>query len=194
MAALSSNDWGGRGYDDFVPGGGGHQNSPLVGNHTRLEPNRLKWISQVKHARNIQPPLETWFPTQDVTCSPTYLGGHSNRWFTRSGQGLTLRTARRSHRRNIRLVLGGRTGMAALSSNDWGGRGYDDSVPGGRGVTKTAPSRDRTAWSSTWPASLPRNQFKSPGSWSNTSRGGAVFVPSSPKMGTNLRHPPSPNR
>ena len=27
-------------------------------------------------------------------------------------------------------------------SNDWGGRGYDDSVPGE--VTETAPSRDRT--------------------------------------------------
>ena len=39
------------------------------------------------------------------------------------------------------------------SFNDWGGRGYDDSVPGE--VTKTATSKDRTARSSIWSASLP---------------------------------------
>ena len=38
--------------------------------------------------------------------------------------------------------------------NDWGGRGYDGSVPGE--VTKTTPSGDRTTRSSTWSASLPR--------------------------------------
>ena len=38
------------------------------------------------------------------------------------------------------------------SFNDWGGRGYDDSVPGV--VTKTATSEDRTARSSMWSASL----------------------------------------
>ena len=38
--------------------------------------------------------------------------------------------------------------------NDWGGRGYDDFVPGK--VTKTAPSGDRTTGSPTWSASLPR--------------------------------------
>ena len=36
--------------------------------------------------------------------------------------------------------------------NDWGGRGYYDSVPGE--VTKTAPSGDRTTCSPTWSASL----------------------------------------
>ena len=36
--------------------------------------------------------------------------------------------------------------------NDWGGRGYDDFVPGE--VTKTAPSGDRVVWSPTWSASL----------------------------------------
>ena len=38
--------------------------------------------------------------------------------------------------------------------NDWGGRGYDDFVPGE--VTKKAPSGDRTTRSPTWSASLPR--------------------------------------
>ena len=38
--------------------------------------------------------------------------------------------------------------------NDWGGQGYDDSVPGE--VTKTAPSGDRITGSPTWSASLPR--------------------------------------
>ena len=39
------------------------------------------------------------------------------------------------------------------SFNDWGERGYDDSVPGVD--TKTATSEDRTARSSIWSASLP---------------------------------------
>ena len=39
------------------------------------------------------------------------------------------------------------------SFNDWGGRGYDGSVPGV--VTKTATSEDRTARSSILSASLP---------------------------------------
>ena len=38
--------------------------------------------------------------------------------------------------------------------NDWGGRGYDDAVPGE--VTKTTPSGDRTTSSPTWSASLPQ--------------------------------------
>ena len=45
---------------------------------------------------------------------------------------------------------------ASLSEgfNDWGGRGYDDFVPGE--VTKIASSEDETIWSPTWSASLPR--------------------------------------
>ena len=43
--------------------------------------------------------------------------------------------------------------LTSESFNDWGGRGYDDSVPGV--VTKTSPSEDRTARSSIWSASLP---------------------------------------
>ena len=47
--------------------------------------------------------------------------------------------------RNATMALG-RYKIAARSGgellNDWGGRGYDDSVP--REVTKTAPSGDRT--------------------------------------------------
>ena len=39
--------------------------------------------------------------------------------------------------------------------NDWGGRGYDDSVPGE--VTKTPSSGDRTTLSPTWSASLPQS-------------------------------------
>ena len=70
--------------------------------------------------------------------------------------------------------------------NDWGGRGYDDSVPGG--VTKTAPSGDKT----TWLASLPRIQLIPEGGWSNMSPVGAIFVPSPPKTGTNLLHPRPP--
>ena len=78
------------------------------------------------------------------------------------------------------------THAMAKSFNDWGGRGYDDSVPGV--VIETAPSGYRTAWSSTWSASLPRVRLISPGGWSNMSPGGAIFVPSPPKTGTNLRH------
>ena len=77
--------------------------------------------------------------------------------------------------------------------NDWGGRRYDDSVPGG--VTKTAPSRDRTTRSPTWSASLPRIQLIPPGGWSNMSPVRATFVPFPPKTGTNLldpRPPPPP--
>ena len=39
------------------------------------------------------------------------------------------------------------------SFNDWGGRGYDDFVP--KMVTKTATSKEKTARSSIWSASLP---------------------------------------
>ena len=53
---------------------------------------------------------------------------------------------------------GGRGGGVLDSENegfnDWGGRGYDDFVPGE--VTKTVPPRDRTTRSLTWSASLPR--------------------------------------
>ena len=38
--------------------------------------------------------------------------------------------------------------------NDWGGRGYDDFVPGE--ITKIVLSGDETTLSSTWSASLPR--------------------------------------
>ena len=48
--------------------------------------------------------------------------------------------------------------------NDWGGRGYDDSVPGE--VTKTTPS---------WSASLPQVRLISRGGWSNKSPGGAIL-------------------
>ena len=44
-------------------------------------------------------------------------------------------------------------GFVAECFNDWGERGYDDSVPGD--VTKTTPSGDRTTWSPTRSASLP---------------------------------------
>ena len=71
--------------------------------------------------------------------------------------------------------------------NDWGERGYDDSVPGE--VIKTAPSGDRTTGSPTWSASLPRIQLIPPGSWSDMSPAGAIFVTSPPKTGTNLLHP-----
>ena len=69
-------------------------------------------------------------------------------------------------------------------SNDWGGQGYDDSVPGK--VTQITSSGDRTTSSSTWSASLPRVQFISPEGWSRKSPGGAISVPSPPKTGTNL--------
>ena len=68
--------------------------------------------------------------------------------------------------------------------NNWGGRGYNDSVP--EEVTKTTPSGDRTTLSPTWSASLPRIQPMSPGGLSNKSPVGAIFVPSPPKTGTNL--------
>ena len=74
--------------------------------------------------------------------------------------------------------------------NDWRGRGSDDSVPGE--VTKTAPSGDRTTGSPTWSASLPRIQLIPPGSWSDMSPVGAIFVPSPPNTGTILLHPLSP--
>ena len=76
------------------------------------------------------------------------------------------------------------------SFNDWGGRGYNDSVAGE--VTKTAPSGDRTAWSATWSASLLRIQLISLGGSSNMSPGGDFFLSSPPETGTNLRHPPTP--
>ena len=47
--------------------------------------------------------------------------------------------------------------------NDWGGRGYDDSVPGE--VTKTTPSGDSTTRSPTWSVSLSRVQLMLPGGW-----------------------------
>ena len=74
--------------------------------------------------------------------------------------------------------------------NDWGGRGYNDSVPGE--VTKTAPSRDRITGSPTLSGSLPQIQLIPPGSWSDMSPVGAFFVPSPPKTETNLLHPLSP--
>ena len=76
--------------------------------------------------------------------------------------------------------------------NDWGGRGYNDSVPGDG--TKTTPSGDRATRSLAWSASLPRIQFISPGGWSNKFPGGVIFVPSPLKTGTKLLHPrPPPN-
>ena len=78
--------------------------------------------------------------------------------------------------------------------NDWGGRRYEHSVPAE--VTKTAPSGDRTTWSPTWSptwsTSLPRIQLISPGSLSNMSPIGAIFVPSLPKTGTGLLYPRPP--
>ena len=65
-----------------------------------------------------------------------------------------------------------------------GGREYDNSVRGK--VTKTTPSGNRTTVPPTWLESLPRIQLISPGGWSNKSTGGAIFVPSPPKTGTNL--------
>ena len=41
-------------------------------------------------------------------------------------------------------------------------------------------------------ASLPRIRFISPGGWSSKFPGGALFVPSPPKTGTNLLHPRPP--
>ena len=67
------------------------------------------------------------------------------------------------------------------SFNDWGGRGYNDSVPG---------------WSPKQP--LPRIGLRDllygrqAGGWSNMSPGGAIFGPSPFKTGTNLRHPLPP--
>ena len=40
----------------------------------------------------------------------------------------------------------GSVSVGLESFSDWGGRGYDDSVP--EVVIKTAPSGDRTAWPS----------------------------------------------
>ena len=77
---------------------------------------------------------------------------------------------------------------SATSRSTIGGGGYDDPVPGE--VTKTAPSGDRTACSTTWSPSLPRNKLISPENWSIMSTEGAIFVPSPPKTGTNFRHPP----
>ena len=65
---------------------------------------------------------------------------------------------------------------------DWGGRGYDDFVPGNG--TKTTSSGDRTT-SPTWSTSFPRIQLISPGGWTNKSPGGVTFVPSPPNTGTN---------
>ena len=48
------------------------------------------------------------------------------------------------------------------------------------------------AWSPTWSTSLPRIQLISPGSLSNISPIGAIFVPSLPKTGTGLLHPRPP--
>ena len=73
---------------------------------------------------------------------------------------------------------------------DWGGRGYDDFVPGE--VTKTVTSGDETTWSPTWPASLPRIHRILQGGWSNMSPVGAIFVPFPPKTGTNMLHPRPP--
>ena len=74
--------------------------------------------------------------------------------------------------------------------DDWGGRGYDDSVPGE--VTKTVPSGVRTASSPTWSASLSRIQFITPGGWSSMSLVGSILVPSALKTGINLLHPLPP--
>ena len=74
--------------------------------------------------------------------------------------------------------------------NDWGGRGYVDFVLGE--VNKTAPSGDRTTWSPTWSASLPRIHRIWLGGRSNTSPVGAIFVPSPPKTGKKLLHPRPP--
>ena len=58
--------------------------------------------------------------------------------------------------------------------NDWGGRGYDDSIPGE--VTKTASSGDRTTWSPIWSVSLPRTQLIPPKGWSNMSPSVQTYV------------------
>ena len=71
--------------------------------------------------------------------------------------------------------------------NDWGGWGYDDSVPGRSpkqplpGIGLHAPLHGRQA-------SPEFNSFQC----SNKSPGRAVVVPSPPKTGTNLSHPRSP--
>ena len=72
------------------------------------------------------------------------------------------------------------------SFNDWGGRGCDNSVP--EVVIKTAPSVDKSVWTSTWSTRLPRIQLISPRGWSNMSPGGAILMPPPLKTGTNLRH------
>ena len=77
------------------------------------------------------------------------------------------------------------------SFNDWGGRGYDDCVPGE--ITKTDPSgiglhdplHGRQACSEF-------NPFHQ--GVRNMSPGGANFVQFPPKTETNLRHPRPPNR
>ena len=57
---------------------------------------------------------------------------------------------------------------------------------------QNSPSGDRTTGSSTWSVSLLRIQLIPPGSWSDMSPVGAIFVPSPPKTGTNLLHSLSP--
>ena len=74
-------------------------------------------------------------------------------------------------------------GEVCSQLNDWGEQGYDGSVP--EEVTRTAPSGDRTTKLLTSSASLPL-ELISPGGWQNNSPGGAVFVPSPLKTGTNL--------
>ena len=74
--------------------------------------------------------------------------------------------------------------------NDWGGRGYEDFVPGK--VTKTAPFGNRTTRFPTWSASLRQIHRIWPGGWSIMSPVGAVFVPFPPKTGIKLLHPPPP--
>ena len=93
---------------------------------------------------------------------------------------------------SARLIGGAvpRRGEGGELFNDWGGRGYDDSVP--VEVTKTAPSGVRTTRSPTWSASLSRIQLITPRGWSNMSPEGAILVPSPLKTGTNLLHPLPP--
>ena len=83
-------------------------------------------------------------------------------------------------RKNGRIPVGfqGRTVLSLYRRvvQRLGGAGI--SVPGV--VPKTALSRDRTAWSSTWSVSLPRIQPISPEVRSNMSPGGEIFVSSHP--------------
>ena len=73
--------------------------------------------------------------------------------------------------------------------NNWGGRGYDGSVPGE--VTKTVPSGVRTTSSPTWSASLSRIQLITLRGWSNMFPVGAILVPSPSKRGQ-ICYIPSP--